>query len=150
MWEPETTADCERQTKWYAKKHPRELRAVLSNAKTYLNALRNGALPQAKCFGFLHPEPHGVWAVTEKGGHGKGLAATRYYVYPDADTDTLYQITIGDKRSQPDDIIFCSEFVEGLRRLKEQNQNKVQDQNEQAKSEPAEGGEKGGEGEKIP
>jgi hypothetical protein len=143
MWEPETTADFERQAKWYAKKRPRELRAVLENASTYLKALRNGALPQDKCFCFQHAEPHGVWAITEKGGHGKGLAVTRLYVFPDADTEALYQITIGDKQSQPDDIQFCSEFVADLRRQKEQ------DQNEPAKNEAEERTEKGGEGEEV-
>lgn len=91
----------------------------------------------------MHPEPHGVWALTEQGGHGKGLAATRLYVYPDPDTETLYEITLGDKQTQPNDIKFCSEFVADLKRQKEQ-------QNEPAENEPAEGTADSGEGEAIP
>jgi hypothetical protein len=109
----------------------------------YLKALRAGALPQARPFAFMHAEPHGVWAIDQKGGHGKGLAETRFYVYPDGDTETLYHITIGDKQSQPDDIKFCSEFVADLRRQKELKQN------EPAKTEEAEPTEEGGEGEEV-
>lgn len=67
--------------------------------------------------GFLHPEPQGVLAIDQKGS-GKALAETRLYVYPDEDDEIAHVITLGDKRSQPDDIALCRQFVAELRKKK--------------------------------
>jgi hypothetical protein len=39
-------------------------------------------------------------------------------VYPDEDEEVLHIITLGDKRSQPDDIALCRQFVTELRKTK--------------------------------
>ncbi len=54
-------------------------------------------------------------AINQKGG-GKSLAQTRLYAYPEVASETLYVITLGDKRSQKDDIKTCQGFVEQLRK----------------------------------
>jgi hypothetical protein len=118
MWTLEPTDDYERRHKRYTKDHPRELAAVLDNLDTFLRALQAGAKVQQARFGFIHPEPHGVLAVDQKGG-GKALAQTRLYVYPDPDTETLHLIILGDKRSQREDIKTCNNFVAALRSTKE-------------------------------
>jgi hypothetical protein len=100
----------------YEKKHPRELRAVLSNLSSFHALVDSGVpLPQVT-FGWLHREPKGTKAITEKGGHGKGLKATRLYLYPDDVNREIHLITIGDKKTQKDDINFCKRFVDDLRR----------------------------------
>lgn len=100
----------------YEKKHPRELRAVLSNLSSFQTLLDSGVpLPQVT-FGWLHREPKGIKAITEKGGHGRGLKATRLYLYPDDANNEIHLITIGDKKTQKGDINFCKKFVEDLRR----------------------------------
>jgi hypothetical protein len=53
--------------------------------------------------GYVHPEPGGVLAITQQGA-GKNAIPLRMYVYPDDEAKTLYLITIGDKKSQHDDI----------------------------------------------
>ncbi len=61
----------------------------------------------------MHSESHGVWAIDQKGG-GKNLAETRLYIYPDSHVKILHLITFGDKSSQPEDVHFCTEYVEAL------------------------------------
>lgn len=109
-WQLLTTDDFDRCLKWYAKKRPRELQAVLDNLDTFQKALNAGAKPQQVKVGFLHPEPHGVLAVDRKGG-GNNLQQTRLYLFPWEPTTTLYLLTLGDKRSQSADIEKCNAFV---------------------------------------
>ena len=63
----------------------------------------------------MHNEPLGVVAIDQKGG-GRNLAETRLYVYADVTTETLHVITLGDKRSQKNDIATCQTFVNELRK----------------------------------
>ena len=97
------------------KKRPRETKAVHDNLDTFFNALIAGAKPQQIKAGFIHPEPCGVLAFDQKGG-GPNLAQTRLYVYPNATTEILHLITLGDKNSQRDDIQNCKAFVAELRK----------------------------------
>jgi hypothetical protein len=115
MWKIEETDDYSKSLKWFVKKRPREARAVLDNLDTFFNALNAGARPQQIKAGFVHPEPCGVLAFDQKGG-GPNLAQTRLYVYPNATTEILHLITLGDKSSQRDDIRRCSAFVAELRK----------------------------------
>ncbi len=119
MWKLRTTEAYESRFKRFAKKHGRELKAVLSNLDRFLGALNAGSPPlQAKkAFGFIHREPGGVVAVDQKGG-GPNLAQTRLYVYADDRECVLYLITLGDKASQKDDIRTCVEFVAELAKAK--------------------------------
>ncbi len=128
MWKLEPTQDYERRHKRYAKDRPRELQAVLDNLDTYFKSLEAGVKPLQIKHGFMHHEPLEVIAIDQKGG-GKNLAQTRLYVYPDPEAETLYLITLGDKRSQKDDVVTCRTFVQELRKEK-------QDANEEADPTP--------------
>lgn len=135
MWELQATEEYGRRLKQFAKKHRRELAAALDNLDTYHRTLQAGVKPLQVKFGFMHPEPLGVVAVDQKGG-GKGLRETRLYVYPDAETETLHLITLGDKGTQERDIALCREFVLGLRKQKQDLQNNPQNNNERNEAAP--------------
>ena len=122
MWSPDPTAEFEKQYRWYEKKRPNELRAVLDNLDTYLKALQNGTNPAQAKFGFIHPEPKGVLAIDQKGGGGK-LKQTRLYVFPDPTEMVVHLITLGDKKSQKDDIQFSGEFVDSLHQRDRKSEN---------------------------
>jgi len=117
VWQIVNMDDYDRDLKRYRKKHARELKAVLDNLETYLQALREGTNPLQIKAGFLHHEPQGVVAIDQKGG-GKSLAQTRLYVCADVDTETLYLIALGDKNTQADDIKKCREFASSLAKQK--------------------------------
>jgi hypothetical protein len=117
MWTIAKTDEFERRHKWFEKKRPKELAAVLDNLDTFFTALKAGAKPQQIHLGCIHVEPHGVLALDQKGG-GKNLAQTRLYVYPDTDREVVTVITVGGKDTQSEDIKLCREFVEQLRKRK--------------------------------
>lgn len=79
---------------------------VLGNLASLREALNAGARSQDVRTGFIHPEPGGVLAITERGA-GKNAVPLRLYVYPDDEAQCLYLITLGDKKSQQTDILFC-------------------------------------------
>ncbi|MGA3284370.1 MAG: hypothetical protein ABSD57_07930 [Verrucomicrobiota bacterium] len=120
MWRIEPTPQYVKDQKWYEKKRPNELAAALYNLKRYVQQLN--AAPNSKAFtvGYIHPEPHGVVAIDQRGGGGN-LQETRLYVYPDEARKVLYIITIGNKDEQPSDVQFCNDFVGSLVK-KEQEQ----------------------------
>ncbi|MCE9612368.1 MAG: hypothetical protein K8R23_19385 [Chthoniobacter sp.] len=113
MWQVEPTNRWEKDQKHYVKKHPRELAAVLNNLDRYLSQL--ATLPNARCAaaGFLHPEQAGVLAVDQRGGGGN-LQETRLYTYAHEARQVLYLIAIGNKDSQPSDVLAAKRFVESL------------------------------------
>lgn len=121
MWTLKDTEEYGRRHKDYQKNHPRELQAVLDNLNVYFQALLGGVKPLQIRHGFMHTEPQGVVSIDQKGG-GKSLAQTRLYVYPDTDTETLYVITLGDKRSQKANLAYCRDFVTALRKEREKTQ----------------------------
>jgi hypothetical protein len=110
MWQIEPIPQFDKDRKWYEKKHPAELAAVLRNLDRYLSQLNAAANPKAFTAGYMHHEPHGVVALDQKGG-GSNLQETRLYVYPHEEQKVLYIITIGNKQEQQADVGFCSEFV---------------------------------------
>ena len=114
MWNVETTDDFERKQRQFEKKYRRELAAVLDNLQRYLDALNDGGRPETIKFGFVHNEPKGVKAIDQKGG-GNKLKQTRLYTYAYLEGETLYLITLGDKKSQSADIKLCTSFVDQLR-----------------------------------
>ncbi len=111
MWQIEATPQWDRDRKWYEKKRPAELAAVLHNLKRYVLQLNAAPNPKAFTTGYMHHEPRGVVALDQKGG-GANLQETRLYVFPNEEQKVLYIITIGNKDGQADDIRFCTEFVE--------------------------------------
>lgn len=110
-WFIEPTENYNRAHKYYEKKHPNELIAVLDNLDKYFKILCNSVNPQFIVAGFIHDEPKGVKALDQRGS-GKGkLQQARLYIYADIDTKILHLITIGDKKSQHTDIKQSSDFV---------------------------------------
>ncbi len=124
MWVLRFTEEYDRKLKQFIKKHPKETTAMLSNLDTYFKTLIAGVKPlQAQSgHGFIHTESHGAIAIDQKGTKGKPTQ-TRLYVYADADTCTLYLITVGDKKTQSNDNSTCREFIVSLREQKQNDQN---------------------------
>jgi hypothetical protein len=116
MWQLEPTTQWERDKKWYDKKRPQELAAVLHNLGRYLTQLNTAPNPRAFTAGYIHPEPLGVVAIDQRGG-GANLQETRLYVFPDEAQELLHIITIGNKDEQEADIQFCREFVELIKKI---------------------------------
>jgi hypothetical protein len=94
-------------------------------------SLNAGSRPKPFCFGFLHSEPEDVIAIDQK-GHGRNLAETRLYVYPDTESETLYLLTVGDKPSQGDDIENCKRFVHQIKHSTNVPGDRTDDSGEQA------------------
>jgi len=113
MWGILKTDQYLRRYKRYDKKKKNELNAVLNNLDIFLVSLRSGKKPKPLIYGFLHGEPSDVIAIDQTGG--QNLAATRLYVYPDVETETLYLLTLGDKSTQEADIQDCKQFVKQIR-----------------------------------
>jgi len=113
MWQIEPVPQWERDKKWYEKKRPNELAAVLHNLKRYFAQLNASPNPKSFLAGYMHPEPHGVVALDQRGGGGN-LQETRLYVYPHEERKVLYIITIGNKDEQASNIQFCTDFVESF------------------------------------
>ena len=107
-----------RRQRHYEKKHPRELQAVRVNLVFCIESLNNGVPPHQINSGFIHTEGQGVVAIDQK-GQGKNLAQTRLYLYAEVETQTLHIITLGDKKSQREDIRTCRNYVESLRKARE-------------------------------
>lgn len=114
MWQLEPTDQYERDLKWYLKKRPGELAAVLNNLQRYLNQLNAAPNSKAIMAGYLHPEQSGVIAVDQKGGGGN-LQETRLYTFADDENKVLHLITIGNKDTQHDDVQQSSGFVKALK-----------------------------------
>lgn len=113
-WRITPTATFKMRFKWYEKKKPKELKAVLDNLDTLIKSLHSGKKPKPFVYGFLSAEPSDVIRISEAGSETQ-VAATRLYVYPDTGTDTLYLLTIGDKPSQSDDIKDCKRIVKDIK-----------------------------------
>lgn len=127
MWDIEPTDEFERRYRYFQKKRPRELAAMLDNLDTYQRALRAGAKIPGIHFGFMHHEPKGIVGIDQKGG-GKALKEARLYIYPDATTKTIHGLTIGDKKTQHEDIEYAKKMVDEIRkRFTNDNQTSVQE-----------------------
>ena len=113
MWQLEPTTQWQRDQKWYAKKRPAELAAVLHNLQRFLDHLNVAPNSRAIQAGYLHPEPGGLLAIDQKGA-GRKLPETRLYVYAHDATKVLYLITIGNKATQASDLRLARKFVESL------------------------------------
>ena len=102
--------------KWYEKKRPNELCAILGNLDTYFEALKMIGNPLQVKSGFIHDEPDGVKAIDQRGGKQKvKLQQTRLYLYPNVSEQKLYLLAIGDKTTQRGDIQFCRERVKEIK-----------------------------------
>jgi len=114
MWRILKTGEFERRYKRYDKKKRQQLLAVTNNLARFVTLLNAGRKPKPLAYGFLRDEGLGILRISEAGSAAR-VAATRLYVYPDAEREDLYLLTIGDKNSQSDDIESCKRFVKKLR-----------------------------------
>ena len=92
-----------RDLRWYMKKRPVELAAVHRNLERYMILLARSPSVRSVQAGFLHPEPHGMVAVDQRGGGGR-LQETRLYCYAHNGSRIVHLLGIGDKSSQPADL----------------------------------------------
>ena len=100
--------------KAYRKKHPRETDSCFRNLAELVETLnRNVNFAQIK-FGFLRAEGRGIWRIGQTGT--PHAAETRLYVYLFFQGETIYPLTIGDKKQQPGDLRRCAERVEEIKR----------------------------------
>jgi hypothetical protein len=102
-----------RDLRWYAKKRPAELAAVLRNLERYMALLSVGPSVRSIHAGFIHPEPHGMVALDHRGGAGR-LQETRLYCYAHTGSRTVHLLGIGDKSSQPADLARLSPLARSL------------------------------------
>jgi hypothetical protein len=134
MWKTIATDEYARKAKWYTKKKPAEYRAVVANLNAFVESLDEGDLVYPFKFGFMHDEPAGVIAIDERGAPRK-VPATRLYLYAIVDRETIYLLTIGDKRSQSKDILFCrrsAEFIAANPDFGAEDGNQEQDDSDEA------------------
>jgi hypothetical protein len=97
------------------KNHPNELKAVFENLSKYVSTLEKGVKPVLIQMGCIHPEKKGAISIDQRGQKGR-LMQTRLYLFADETTQTLHLITLGDKRTQSEDIKECNEYIEKLRK----------------------------------
>jgi len=71
VWQIEPTDKYERKLRWYEKKYPNELLAVLNNLDTYFKTLQLTGNPLQVKAGFIHDESNGIKAIDQKGGDKK-------------------------------------------------------------------------------
>ena len=102
-----------RDLRWYTKKRPVELAALHRNLERYMLLLARSASARSVQPGFLHPEPHGMIALDQRGGVAR-LQETRLYCYAHAGSRTVHLLGIGDKSSQPADLARLSPVARTL------------------------------------
>lgn len=116
------------------KKRPHELITVSSNFDQYMKALRGGANPTdlIRRLSFVHNEREGVYAVDQRPVSCPDpkmkkmkLSQTRLYFYPEAETSTVFVLTIGDKNNQREDVAACHQFV---RQRRQELENEIDKQ----------------------
>lgn len=117
-WAIIPTTQWVKDRKWYDKKRPKELAAVLHNLKRYLDLLHSRPNSLSVSVGFMHTEQAGVIAIDQSGG-GKNLQETRLYIYADDTTRKVYLITIGNKQEQHDDVQMSRIFAEEVKKAVE-------------------------------
>ena len=110
MWNVEPSTQFERDQKWYDKKRPNELAAVLRNLARFLALLQVSKNSKSIEPGYLHKEPGGVIAIDQKGFSGN-LEETRLYTFSIDETKIVHLITIGNKQSQNSYIEYSNDFV---------------------------------------
>jgi hypothetical protein len=102
-----------RDLRWYTKKRPVELAAVHRNLERFMILLARSPHARNIQAGFLHPEPHGMVAIDQRGGAGR-LQETRLYCYAHSGSRTVHLLGIGDKSSQSADLARLSPVARSL------------------------------------
>ncbi len=122
MWLAQPSDEYIKRQNKLQKRYDREVLAVTGNAQRYLQALQQGTKPKQIQAGWIHPEPHDVVAIDQRGGgkkeggsnKGRGLVEMRLYVFPQTAVEILHLITLGLKDTQPGDILYSIEYVQQL------------------------------------
>jgi hypothetical protein len=102
-----------RDLRWYTKKRPAELAAVLCHLERDMALLSVSPSARSIQAGFLHAEPHGMVAIDQRGGEGR-LQETRLYCYAQDDARILHLLGIGNKSSQSADLARLSPIARTL------------------------------------
>jgi hypothetical protein len=102
-WQIVKTDLYERRFKDFQKSKRDQLKAILRNFERFWQMLEDQ--PQARLItaNFIHDERHGVISIDQQGYKPK-QPPTRLYLYPRQKSCKLYAITIGDKRTQSQDV----------------------------------------------
>lgn len=117
-WEIEHTDRFEARYKRFEKKHPGELKALLSNLERFKGAVEAGIPPHFVEGNFIHNEPDGIKAIDQRGAYGKGLKECRLYLWACEEDLVLHLLSIGDKSTQRKDIPQCQKEVRKLKKGK--------------------------------
>jgi len=89
-----------RDLRWYTKKRPVELSAILRNLERFMTFLARSPSARTVQAGFLHPKPHGMVAIDQRGGAGR-LQETRLYCYPQSDSRRLHLLALATSTPSP-------------------------------------------------
>jgi hypothetical protein len=101
----------------YRRKWRREFASCLANLWKMIDHLEAGYKPATFKSGFYHVEKRGVYAIAQsKVPHAQ---ETRFYIYPDEVTSTLYILTIGTKKEQSEDLKYCYEIADAIHKSHE-------------------------------
>ncbi len=92
-----------------AKKYPASVAELDSRLQQLLDALRELPLDKALQFGWIHPEPNGVFAIVTK------KPALRYYFLPMPERKAIVTLTMGAKDRQSEDIKMVTDWAKELR-----------------------------------
>jgi len=103
----------ERRLSEFQKRRMEQLKAVFRNFQRLLEVLEAQPKIHLITANVIHNEHHGVISIDQQGYKPK-QPATRLYLYPRQKSCTLYAITRGDKRTQPQDIKDCHKFIKTL------------------------------------
>jgi hypothetical protein len=114
FWDIAPTGKFLRKYKLFEKKNEDELTAVWNNLDTYLKTLQKTDNPHVITGGYIHPEGQGIVALDQTKAERK-LKETRLYIYPDVKTKKLFLLTIGDKKTQQNDIRYAKDCVKMIR-----------------------------------
>ena len=115
MWEIEISEIYEQKLRGFKKKHSDILQALQYNANSYHRLLNEGKNPmQFKKGGFIHPESYHSLLAVDNRHPGQMHRLGRLYLYPDTNTQTLHFITLGFKKTQPQDLKVARRYVDKL------------------------------------
>lgn len=117
-WQAVECDDYIKSKKEFIKKWLPEMMQVAANLRTLFLALHGGTkAEQLKNLSFVHSEPLGILAISEKGVAKSSPKAFRLYIYPEYETELVHLMLIGEKQSKPSqnrDIQLCKTYVQGL------------------------------------
>lgn len=92
-----------------AKKYPKSVAELDAKLEQLLDVLEELPLDKALQFGWIHPEPNGVFAICTK------KPALRYYFLPLPEQQAIVTLTMGDKNRQSSDIKMVTDWAKEIR-----------------------------------